>query len=311
VRHSLTSVSSIAFTRMRRGLVAAVIVVAALVAGCDTVTGPTGWLEGEVQSNSRLREASQAVVSGPAGIRVEPVVGPARPMAKLLAESVAKELSALNIAASARSDAQGLYVLRGRALLNRTEVLDPSIVLIEWQLTDQAGDLVAIHTQGIRGTWVQWDYGDPAIVRQTGREVARYLGSILGVEEALLTGAPAFAVNLLIRPVSGAPGDGNQALTNAVRQALRATGIAQASLPEKASHVLEGRVEVLPPLGGQQRVTITWTVASADGGASRRVVQQNSVSSGALDGDWGQTAQVAAWAAVPGIEQALEALLKG
>lgn len=118
--------------------------------------------------------------AGPAvEVRVEPIDGPAVPMARLLAQSVADGLNALNVAASAKVPGLSRYVLKGRAEANRSDPKIPYVVLIHWTLLDAAGEPVGLHTQGVPGSWWQWEYGDPRVINAVGSGAARPIAALV------------------------------------------------------------------------------------------------------------------------------------
>ena len=112
-------------------------------------------------------------------------------------------------------------------------------------------------------------------------------------------GRPAFMVN----PVAGAPGNGNEALTAALRSALRARDITISTDPRQAGFVIDGRVDLTPPVNGRQQARIIWTVNTIAGEEVGRAVQENNVVAGTLDGEWGRVAEIVAVAAVEGVEE--------
>lgn len=239
------------------------------------------------------------------GIRVEPVDGPPAPMAKLLAQSVAAELDTLRVLASVGVAGESRYVLRGRAVRNRDDSRIPFIVVIDWDLVDASGKLVANHSQGVEGTWWQWEYGDPRIIRSVGKAAAKPFAAMVRVEpEAVPPGAPQ-AANVLIAAVTGATGDGNLALTRAMKAAAKAAGIATTELTDVATHILQGVVRVEAPSGARQRVTIVWTMTAPDGREVGKATQENIIGAGSLDGAWGPVAAVVASAATRGVEDIL------
>jgi len=107
----------------------------------------------------------------------------------------------------------------------------------------------------------------------------------------------------VIRPVQGAPGDGNTSLTAAIGQALRQMDASVTNDPVQATHVLQGSVRVDSPFAGRQKVRIVWRVTAMDGEVTGQAVQENQVPQGSLDGNWGTTAGAVANAAVKGIER--------
>lgn len=104
--------------------------------------------------------------------------------------------------------------------------------------------------------------------------------------------------------VSGAPGDGDAALTLQIRAALVQAG--ETLLPSEtgADMVVHGVVRVTPPKAGQQRVEVQWIIADARGERGR-VVQLNNVPAGSLSQHWGQVAEAVAQQAAPGIRRVI------
>lgn len=114
--------------------------------------------------------------------------------------------------------------------------------------------------------------------------------------------APAGSTALLfLIPVSGAPGDGNSALTRAARAALVARGYGIADQPRSAHYLMAGSVTVGAAEAGRQPVRVVWEISDAKGRALGRAVQENAVAAGSLDKSWGSMAALVAGAAVPGI----------
>ncbi len=168
-------------------------------------------------------------------------------MARLLAQSVAAELDTQRVLASVGVAGDSRYVLRGRAERNRDNNRVPFIVVIKWDLVDASSKLVCNHSQGVEGTWWQWEYGDPRIIRSVGKVAAKPIVAMIRVEpDTVPPGAPQPA-NLLIEEVKGAPGDGNSALTREMKVAAKAAGIATTELPDVATHVLQGVVRAEAP----------------------------------------------------------------
>jgi hypothetical protein len=100
--------------------------------------------------------------------------------------------------------------------------------------------------------------------------------------------------------VSGAPGDGNQALSRAIATALRSRDIAVTSVNAR-SYRLTGTVAMADAGSGEQSVTIEWALADPGGASLGAVTQRNRIPRGALDGPWGPTADTSATAAAKGI----------
>jgi|TARA_Y100000294_G_scaffold159265_1_gene162100 hypothetical protein len=110
---------------------------------------------------------------------------------------------------------------------------------------------------------------------------------------------PAF----LIRQVQGAPGDGNEALTGAMKKALRKRDMTVTEDPRQAGFVIQGRVKISVPVGGHQQAKIVWVVSTLTGEEVGKAVQENVVRAGSLNGPWRRTAEIVSNAAVAGIQE--------
>jgi hypothetical protein len=108
---------------------------------------------------------------------------------------------------------------------------------------------------------------------------------------------------ILVKVVEGAPGDGNQALMLAIKQALRIRNFMVTEDPRQAVFLIEGRVEIAPPTNGRQRAKVVWTVTTVSGGQVGRAIQENTIPAGSLNGAWGQVAAMVANAAADGVEE--------
>ncbi len=109
--------------------------------------------------------------------------------------------------------------------------------------------------------------------------------------------------SFLIKPVEGAPGDGNVSLTVAMKAALRKRDLTVTDDPRQAGFVIQGRVEVGPVVSGRQQAKIVWAVNTVSGEEVGKAVQENAVKAGSLDGPWGRIAEIVSGAAVTGIQE--------
>lgn len=109
--------------------------------------------------------------------------------------------------------------------------------------------------------------------------------------------SPVFAS---VSQVTGAPGNGGIALSEAIQRELTKSGISLSSNDPKA-YTVAGTVSVGLPKDGKQPVTIDWSVQDPTGKKLGTVSQKNEVAQGSLDGAWGKTADAAASAAAQGI----------
>ncbi len=117
---------------------------------------------------------------------------------------------------------------------------------------------------------------------------------------------PAAHRRVRVAGVSGAPGDGDTALAGAVRRALLRLGARIVGAEGESDYQIAGQVDLTPPSGGRQEITIRWVVNGADGSELGDVVQRNAIRAGALDRPWGAVAGVIAAAAGPGIIEVMD-----
>ena len=105
----------------------------------------------------------------------------------------------------------------------------------------------------------------------------------------------------MVPPVTGAPGDGDVALTQAIQRELTAKGVSLASAQGGQTYQVQGKVVMGQGKDGKQPIQIDWSVLDPKGKKLGTVSQKNEVPQGSLDGTWGKTADAAAAAAAQGI----------
>lgn len=155
-----------------------------------------------------------------------------------------------------------------------------------------------------------WQGGDPSGLQRAAAEGAVTVASLVARVDALRrTGderaAGAAPRVVLLRPVRGAPGDGNRSLTARMAERLAAIGYQVQDQAEGAGYAVEGAVEVAPARRGLQRVEIVWIISRRDGNDLGRVLQLNEVPAGSLDGLWGDVAFVVAQEAAGGVRDVI------
>ncbi|MBT4889782.1 MAG: hypothetical protein HON65_09540 [Rhodospirillales bacterium] len=111
---------------------------------------------------------------------------------------------------------------------------------------------------------------------------------------------------LWIDMVTGAPGNGNEALTVALIDMLEALELPFAKTPGMASHYIQGVVDVAVRDATTEHVTIVWVVRDPAGDEIGRVTQRNDITRGVLHQAWQDTAKYAAQGGVEGIAAILE-----
>lgn len=234
------------------------------------------------------------------GVVVAPVAGLPAPLDGDLAAAMAAALRDADVPASIDSANRRSFRLVGKA----QPAGDPGGMSIDWAMVDAGGKTVGRESQAIPGA-ADLERGGDALAKSLVRQTAPALAKLV-VGDAPLPAANADTV-VMVRPVTGAAGDGDTVLTRSLVDALQRANIkiATAGGP-KESFVVTGRVEMSPPQGGKQQVKVNWALVRPDGSQVGQVSQANAVPAGSLDGPWGEVAYAVASAAVPGITALIE-----
>lgn len=234
-------------------------------------------------------------------------------------------------------------VVSGRAeALDSTHA--PTVAALYWILRNGTGREIAYLTQGVRGNPTSWEYGSPELLNIVGEEAAADLSVFLGdpprppimaatvlpednpevIPETPTVVAPVPAppappplpatdnstikrnFGLWLDEVTGAPGNGNAALTQAIYEGLRKNKLPFAMTPGLASHYVQGVVGVEELSATTEHITIVWVVSNAGGKEIGRITQRNDISRGSLHGEWGDTAYYVAQGGLEGVLAILE-----
>lgn len=155
-----------------------------------------------------------------------------------------------------------------------------------------------------------WSEASPDMLRRAGREAAPTIAGLLaGIEAARRDADPDSLVNrpvrIHLRPITGAPGDGNRALARHMREQLIQMGMSVQDKAEGADYAVGAEVSMADMPGNQQRVEIRWRVADARGAEAGQVAQLNQVPRGTLAGLWADVALVVAQEAAGGIKDVI------
>ncbi len=125
----------------------------------------------------------------------------------------------------------------------------------------------------------------------------------LAPQPAAVTAAPGGPVTVAVLPVTGAPGDGDNALTAALKSELKRKGFSVVEGSAPSAYKVQGQVTATPNEQGQEAVKIAWDVKDGNGNRMATVSQGNTVEKGALSGAWGPTANDVATAASVQIDE--------
>lgn len=166
---------------------------------------------------------------------------------------------------------------------------------------------------GIEGAPVpasSWAQARPDTLQAVAAAAAPRLATLLTAIEASRrqsdpTSLANRPVRVLLQPVTGAPGDGNEALTRQMRLELVKLGQQVLDAPPGADFTVSGQVVTAPTPGNRMRVEVIWTVTSARNTEAGKIAQLNEVPRGSLDGLWADVAVVVAQEAAGGVRDVI------
>ncbi|MBO1077424.1 hypothetical protein [Roseomonas haemaphysalidis] len=184
------------------------------------------------------------------------------------------------------------------------------VVVPRYTLNTADGASLASNT-GAPVPLATWATEAPALFKRLGERDAPGIASLLaGIEAARKANLPDALTGkgpprLRLVPVTGAPGDGNTALTTRMQEFLTRRGVVPQNNAEGADFAVEGHVTMVDSAPGKQRVEVLWTVTRRDGIELGRVLQMNEVPKGTLNRFWADVAYVVAEEASGGIRDVL------
>ena len=234
-------------------------------------------------------------------VAVAPVAGLDPDARDQLAQAMASALQDLDVLASAESSSRSSLSLLGTARAAG------SGTAVDWRLVDPAGHALG---QGSGSAPVSLDAvnrSDATALKSLALAAAPEVAKVLQ-DDAPITPEESSLRQVVVLPVTGAPGNGSDALKFAMAAALgraKLTVLPEAPSGAKILSVV-GSVTLDRPQNGQQHVAITWALMDAGGKQLGVVKQENAVPQGSLDGQWGDVANLVAQAAAPGILAIIE-----
>lgn len=252
------------------------------------------------------RTAPAAALSPPdsAGIYVLPGENAPAGGAGALAAAMATALQQADVPASAQSSNRQSYRLQ--PIVTATSSPDgQATIRVVWGLRNAAGKAVGSTSSGTVAATAAWQRGDDKLAAALAAPAAPIVAKLIAGDVS----PPQGSLNpvVALRPIAGAPGDGDRSLTRAMSSALTRANLTLAAVPsDKKDFIVAGTVEVSPANGPQQQVKVTWVLMRPDGSEIGRVKQENAVPAGSLDGAWGDVAYAVAGAAAPGVRRLIE-----
>jgi hypothetical protein len=236
------------------------------------------------------------------GIAVGEFAGEPHTVADKLAAAITKELLNREIPASDRTTSVGSYRLDGH-IEEGTVRQGQATLTVFWRLRNPAGQIVVERSDELQAAVADWTKGsDDKIAQLAALGAGGLAGFVTSDAPKQEQAAGSGRIRILLRKVSGAPGDGNTSLASAVAAVLKREDLDIAEKPgDKADLDLDAAITVDPAKANAQHVKIVWHVARAGGAEIGTVAQENDVPRGRLDGAWGDIAYNVAIAAEGGI----------
>ena len=156
--------------------------------------------------------------------------------------------------------------------------------------------------------WTRGD--DKGLARIADDAVPKIMALLLTIRAGRDRADPNSLLNRVARvhvpEVTGAPGDGNVALTRLLRARLTEQGKLVQVLPENPDFTISGVVSIGKLTRTEQKVEIVWTVTRPSGVVVGKVSQINAIPAGTLDFLWGEVADVVTREAAGGLHSVIE-----
>jgi len=226
-------------------------------------------------------------------VYIQPIEGIAKPLADIIENSLAQSLAARGIPATANPILNPPYSARAQAVIKRDKTSPQITGMFYWTFRVESDGSLREFSQPIDVARHRWAYGDQAMVEIFAEAVADEFAGYLQDQrerEAVEQSAQDKPVIFYIDQISGAPGDGAQALRKAMGLTLRQLGARISKNPVKGGYILNADVEALKPYEGKQRIKIIWRVLDAQGQELGQSRLNNQLDADRLTRPWGRLA---------------------
>jgi hypothetical protein len=219
--------------------------------------------------------------------------------AALFAHDLSDAMVAQTVPAFAQKPQRGDWVLGVGA------ALDDGMVTPNYSIIDPRG-----HVQGnLAGAAVSsqaWSNGDATTLSAAAAAAGPSLAALLSnIDAALKESDPDSLYNrpprLDFSGVTGAPGDGDDALAKEMRRDIAGLGVILVGQKNQADYLMHGQVRVSRINPTTQHIEIDWIIDATAGKEAGRVAQLHDIPTGSLDTYWGDVAVVAAGEAATGV----------
>jgi hypothetical protein len=220
-----------------------------------------------------------------------------------LADQIAAALQASEVPALVRDPQKTDWRIVTRAQIDG-QMIKPTFTVKDPQGKEQGS------AEGEPVPMRSWSAATPDTLQKIAAEAAPRIGAVLtSIQLARNKADPNSLYNrsakVQVTDVTGAPGDGDQSLTQQMRARLAALGPVVLTTQTGADFVVQGQVRIVPIPKRQERVEIQWIVKTGAGDERGRVVQLNEIPAGTLDHYWGDVAIVVATEASNGVNDVI------
>lgn len=226
-------------------------------------------------------------------VYIQPIEGIAKPLADIIEDSLAESLAARGIPATANPIQNPPYSARAQAVIERDKTSAQIKGTFYWTFRVQSDGSLREFSQPINVARHRWSYGDQAMVDTFAEAVADEFAGYLQDQrerEAVEQSPQDKPIVFYLDRISGAPGDGTQALRKAMGLTLRQLGARISNAPVKGGYILSAEVEALEPYQGKQRIKIVWRVQDAQGQELGQSRLNNRLDADRLTRPWGRLA---------------------
>ena len=156
-----------------------------------------------------------------------------------------------------------------------------------------------------------WAAGDAGTLKAAAdAEVPKLVSLLTSIEAHRQQSDPNSLMNrpprVFFAGVTGAPGDGNEALTRLMVHRLPSLGDVMADTARQADFTVRCEIKTAPGANKTTRIEIQWIVTDSQAREAGRVLQINEVAPGSLDHYWGEVAEVVAMEAAGGVQEVVQ-----
>lgn len=286
-----------------RRLLACLLPGAVVLAGCGSLPRPfAGGAQTTLESQLRRPPPARILVPAPTE------AGLTSAAAQRFAEALAESLREQDLPATAT----GRVARNGTGQdwrVTATMENGPRGIALNYALLDEKGESVGTVRAPRIVPAADWANADPVTITAAATDAGPAIAALTGradtARRASDPGRVARLPTVAVAAVSGAPGDGNESLTRAMREAAGRRGLILQEEASASDYLIAGTVVTAPQPGGQTRIEIAWRVTQGSYELGK-VVQLNEVPARALSGRWGDIAYVVAEEASGGIKQVLD-----